>query len=177
MGILLQYNLALSFAVMELQEATSMDVNTLYKVLDTVIISNLLVVINNEDSPGANGELCRETVVSLGVDYSNEKARVNINVPVKIESNGEEDDAYYRIEQERRIAIQATIVACLHACLPACPPARPPARPPEDHESCRTLLHKPDDESIHSKLFFLYSVSAGSIFGKTEFQLEARHNF
>ncbi|XP_077534350.1 P2X purinoceptor 4-like [Haemaphysalis longicornis] len=92
---------------MELQEATSMDVDTLYKVLDTVIISNLLVVINNEDSPGANDELCRETVVSLGVDYSNEKARVNINVPLKIESNGEEEDAYYRIEQERRIAIQA----------------------------------------------------------------------
>lgn len=116
MAILLRYNLALSFTVMELQEATGMDMDTLCKVLDTLINCKLLVCPGNESSPGTSAELSSGVVVSLSEDYSNEKTRVNINVPLKVEPDATEEDTYNRIEQDRKIVIQAAIVRIMKAC-------------------------------------------------------------
>ncbi|KAH9370574.1 hypothetical protein HPB48_002495 [Haemaphysalis longicornis] len=107
-AVLLQYNNALSFTVQQLQESTGMEMYILQQVLQTLLKCKLLLC--SQDNAAESGELPPEASVSLHEAYNHKKLRVNISVPLKAEVKADQEAIERKIDEDRKIVIQAAIV-------------------------------------------------------------------
>ncbi|KAH9370139.1 hypothetical protein HPB48_015106 [Haemaphysalis longicornis] len=107
-AVLLQYNNALSFTVQQLQEGTGMEMYILQQVLQTLLKCKLLLCADGNTAE--SGELPPGASVSLHQAYNHKKLRVNISVPLKAEVKADQEAIERKIDEDRKIVIQAAIV-------------------------------------------------------------------
>lgn len=125
MIVLLQFNKATSYTVMELSNNTKIELDLLRQILGSLIKVKILTCVSeiSEESPMKQPEesmvdskdtlesrLQPDTVVQLFLDYKSKKIRVNINMPLKAEIRQEQEKTHKNIEDDRKILIQASIV-------------------------------------------------------------------
>ena len=102
MTVLLQYNVATVWTVAQLAQTTGIQIEYLLQVLEVLIKKKLL--LSDEEQLELTSNL------TLNTKYNNRKLRLNINVPVKLERNREQEIHQRQVEQSRCYAIQAAIV-------------------------------------------------------------------
>ncbi|KAF9166185.1 hypothetical protein DFQ27_009054 [Actinomortierella ambigua] len=104
MGILLQYNNALSYTLEELQTQTNLNMEQLAGALGILVKAKVLLLENggNVGEPRSRYE--------LNTDFKSKKVRVNLNLPLKAEQKVETEETHKTIEEDRKLLMQAAIV-------------------------------------------------------------------
>uniref|UniRef100_A0A6A7FX63 Cullin-1-like n=2 Tax=Hirondellea gigas TaxID=1518452 RepID=A0A6A7FX63_9CRUS len=105
-GVLLQFNVATSWNIGQLQATTSIPLDMLLQVISILLKVRLVECEEGEDP----NNITNDSVVSLFTNYKNKKLRVNINVPMKTEMKIEQELTHKHIEEDRKLLIQAAIV-------------------------------------------------------------------
>ncbi|KAI9333310.1 Cullin [Obelidium mucronatum] len=105
MGVLLQYNTALSFTWQELLTSTGLNPETLNSAMSTLCKAKVLTIGGEEPKLGA-----AKSTYELNVDFKSKKVRINFNIPGKTEAKAETEDTHKTIEEDRKLLIQAAIV-------------------------------------------------------------------
>ncbi|XP_076268949.1 cullin 1 isoform X3 [Rhynchophorus ferrugineus] len=104
MAVLLQFNVADSWTVAQLEENTQIKQDFLIQVIQILLKAKLLVCDEEENDVNVN------STVSINLGYKNKKLRVNINIPMKTELKLEQETTHKHIEEDRKLLIQAAIV-------------------------------------------------------------------
>ncbi|XP_056639234.1 cullin-1 isoform X2 [Diorhabda sublineata] len=104
MAVLLQYNVADSWTISQLEENTQIKNDFLVQVIQILLKAKLLNCDDDEN------ELTLNSTVSLNLGFKNKKLRVNINIPMKTELKLEQETTHKHIEEDRKLLIQAAIV-------------------------------------------------------------------
>ncbi|KAL7750061.1 ubiquitin ligase (cullin) of SCF [Sorochytrium milnesiophthora] len=110
MGILLQYNNALSYTFEELLENTKLDEAILSGYLSMFVKAKFLLLAPSDAPVGSP-----KTSYTLNTDYKNKKIRMNLNMPLKMEQKQEVEDTHKNVEEDRKVLIQAAIVRVMKA--------------------------------------------------------------
>ncbi|KAH0540917.1 cullin-1-like [Cotesia glomerata] len=106
MAVLLQFNSATTFTVLQLHEATQIKMDLLVQIIGVLLKIKLLVTVDGE----TEAELEPESKVKLFTEYKNKKLRININVPMKVEVKAEQESTLKHVEEDRKMLVQAAIV-------------------------------------------------------------------
>ena len=93
MTVLLQYNVAKVWTVAQLAQTTGIQIEYLLQVLEVLIKKKLL--LSDEEQLELTSNL------TLNTKYNNRKLRLNINVPVKLERNREQEFHQRQVGQSR----------------------------------------------------------------------------
>ncbi|KAG0231395.1 hypothetical protein BGW42_006523 [Actinomortierella wolfii] len=104
MGILLQYNSALSYTLEELQTQTNLNMEQLAGALGILVKAKVLLLENGSNVGDAG------TRYELNMDFKSKKIRVNLNLPLKAEQKVETEETHKTIEEDRKLLMQAAIV-------------------------------------------------------------------
>ncbi|XP_066254887.1 cullin-1-like isoform X2 [Euwallacea similis] len=104
MAVLLQFNVADTWNLAQLEENTQIKQDFLIQVIQILLKAKLLSCDDDENDVNAN------SAVSLNVGFKNKKLRVNINIPMKTELKMEQETTHKHIEEDRKLLIQAAIV-------------------------------------------------------------------
>ncbi|KAJ3070486.1 hypothetical protein HDU98_006508 [Podochytrium sp. JEL0797] len=104
MGVLLQYNTALTYTWEELLTSTGLNPETLSSAMSTLCKAKVLT-IGGEGKLGGAG-----TRYELNVEFKSKKVRINFNIPGKSETKAETEDTHKTIEEDRKLLIHAAIV-------------------------------------------------------------------
>ncbi|KAF9975240.1 hypothetical protein BGZ73_001176 [Actinomortierella ambigua] len=104
MGILLQYNNALSYTLEELQTQTNLNMDQLAGALGILVKAKVLL-LEGGSSVGESGSR-----YELNTDFKSKKVRVNLNLPLKAEQKVETEETHKTIEEDRKLLMQAAIV-------------------------------------------------------------------
>lgn len=97
-------------SVEEIQKSLGIPHDQLMNTIIQLIQVNLLILSN-----GSIDEISLNSVVSLNINYSNSKIKVNINIPPKVEQKKDVEDTFKTIEEDRKMLIQAAIVRIMKA--------------------------------------------------------------
>jgi len=106
MAVLMQYNSSTSYTVQHLADCTSLKMEILTQVLSHLLRSKLLICEQTTDS----SQLQPTHDVRLNLEYKSKKLRVNINKPVKTEQRQEQENTHRKVEEDRKMQVQAAIV-------------------------------------------------------------------
>ncbi|KAG8042139.1 hypothetical protein G9C98_000130 [Cotesia typhae] len=106
MAVLLQFNSATSWTVLQLHEATQIKMDLLVQIIGVMLKIKLLVAVDGE----TEADLEPESKVKLFTAYKNKKFRININVPMKVEVKAEQELTLKHVEEDRKMLVQAAIV-------------------------------------------------------------------
>lgn len=102
MAILVQYNDNDTLSLQELENATAIPKDTLVQILGPLVKSKLL--INDEAEQ-----------YDLNPNFKSKKIRINLNQPIKSEVKAESTDVLKTVDEDRKFAIQASIVRIMKA--------------------------------------------------------------
>ncbi|KAK9765979.1 ubiquitin ligase (cullin) of SCF [Basidiobolus ranarum] len=104
MGILLHYNVGLSYSYEELQTGTGINPDVLNGQLGILVKAKVLTITQGQSvgEPGSRYD--------LNMDFKSKKIRVNLNVPIKTEQKVEAEETHKTIEEDRKLLMQAAIV-------------------------------------------------------------------
>ncbi|KAG6841967.1 hypothetical protein C0991_004458 [Blastosporella zonata] len=100
--VLLQYNRDDTLSLNELFTATSIPQDLLVQILALLVKAKILV---NEEAEQYD----------LNPNFKSKKIRVNLNLPIKAEKQAETKDVLKSVEEDRKYAIQATVVRIMKA--------------------------------------------------------------
>ncbi|KAI9299021.1 Cullin family protein [Neoconidiobolus thromboides FSU 785] len=108
-GILFLFNDADQISYEEILEKTSLTPEALFGPLQVLVKSKIITVTDKREvgEPG--------TTYNLNTAYNNKKLRLNLNVPTKSETKTENDDVEKKIQEDRRLYIQAAMVRIMKA--------------------------------------------------------------
>ncbi|KAJ3140802.1 hypothetical protein HK100_009238 [Physocladia obscura] len=104
MGVLLQYNTALSYSWEDLLASTGLSPETLGSAMSTLVKAKVLTITGDAKLASA------KSIYNLNLDFKSKKVRINFNIPGKSEAKAETDDTHKTIEEDRKLLIQAAIV-------------------------------------------------------------------
>lgn len=108
MVVLLQFNHFQACTFEQIQHNTLIEEDVLEQVIRTLLKTKLLV--GEGISSDENASISRTADIRVNQDYNNKKVRININVPLRLETTQEEETTNRTIEDERMYEIQAAIV-------------------------------------------------------------------
>ncbi|KAK6635897.1 Cullin-1 [Polyplax serrata] len=104
MAILLQYNVATSWTIQQLEESTQLKPDFLIQVVQILLKTKLLETEDDEN------QLQPTSTLTLSENFKNKKLRVNINIPMKAELKTEQEVTQKHIEEDRKLLVQAAVV-------------------------------------------------------------------
>lgn len=112
MAILLPYNEADSYTYKELSEITGLDDEPLAGSLSILVKARVLL-----ENPQHSEERTPEpdTTYTLNLDFKSKRIRVNLNLPLRFEQKQETEETQKKIEEDRKLFLQATIVRIMKA--------------------------------------------------------------
>ncbi|ORY39971.1 Cullin-domain-containing protein [Rhizoclosmatium globosum] len=104
MGVLLQYNTAVTYTWEELLTSTGLSPETLTTAMSTLCKAKVLTIADDAKLGAAKSKY------DLNMDFKSKKVKINFNMPGKSETKTETEDTHKNIEEDRKLLIQAAIV-------------------------------------------------------------------
>ncbi|XP_054163060.1 cullin-1-like [Oppia nitens] len=105
-SIMLLYNRYSQMSVQELQTNTDIKMEYLIQILNIFLKIKLLLC----DDLQAGGAVLPTHLIKLNEKYRNKKLRININVPIKVETKEDDERTHRQIDERRKYVIEAAIV-------------------------------------------------------------------
>ncbi|KAJ3195927.1 hypothetical protein HK101_010606 [Irineochytrium annulatum] len=102
MGILLQFNTAVSNTWEDLLASTGLTPENLSSQMTTLVKSKILLCEGTQFAAGSKYD--------LNMDFKSKKVRIQLNQPAKSEVKAETEETHKTIEEDRKLLIQAAIV-------------------------------------------------------------------
>src|SRR5687767_8973616 len=104
MGILLQFNRAISFEWPELVENTGLTPENLANNLIAIVKSKVVLIKPASAKIGAVG-----TSYELNTDFKSKRIRINLQMAIRSEQKVESDETHKTIEEDRKLLIQVSV--------------------------------------------------------------------